>query len=75
MRWDRVAGSQRIAFGDAVYFALLGDKENALDALERAFDVRAFQMAWVKADPMFDSLRGEARFKAILQKMNLPPDN
>ena len=54
--------------------ALLGDKEKALDNLEKAFEMRAFLMAWVKADPVFDSLRSEPRYQAILQKMQLPPD-
>ena len=28
-------------------------------------------MAWVKADPVFDSLRSEPRYQAILRKMKL----
>lgn len=51
--------------------AFLGDKEKALDNLEKALEVRAFWMAWVKADPVFDSLRSEPRYQEILRKMNL----
>jgi tetratricopeptide (TPR) repeat protein len=58
----------------ATFHTLLGEKEKALDDLERAYQARAFLMAWVKADPVFDSLRSDVRFKAILQKMNLPAD-
>jgi hypothetical protein len=28
-------------------------------------------MAWVKADPVFDDLRSEPRYQAILKKMGL----
>ena len=52
-------------------YAFLGEKEKALDSLEKAFDKRAFLMAWVKADPIFDSLRSEPRYQAILKKMEL----
>jgi len=52
-------------------YAFLGDKEKALDNLERAFDNRAFMMTWVKAEPAFDNLRAEPRYQAILKKMNL----
>jgi DNA-binding winged helix-turn-helix (wHTH) protein/TolB-like protein/Flp pilus assembly protein TadD len=61
-------------YGEAFYYSLLGNKEKAVESLEQAFELRAFSMAWVKAEPTFDSLRGEPRFKAILQKMNLPAD-
>ena len=62
------------AYARAKTNAFLGDKAKALDNLEKAFEVKAFLMAWVKADPVFDSLRSEPRYRAILQKMQLPPD-
>lgn len=62
------------AYGIAWTRAFLGDKEKALDNLEKAVERRAFMMAWVKADPVFDCLRSEPRYQAILQKMQLPPD-
>jgi DNA-binding winged helix-turn-helix (wHTH) protein/TolB-like protein/Flp pilus assembly protein TadD len=51
--------------------AFLGDKEKALDNLEKAFENKAFLMAWVKADPVFDCLRAEPRYQAILRNMGL----
>ena len=51
--------------------AFLGNKEKALDNLEKGLEVRAFWMAWVKADPVFDGLRSEPRYQAILNKMGL----
>ena len=51
--------------------ALLGDKEIALDNMEKACETRAFMMPWVRADPVFDCLRSEPRYQAILRRMGL----
>jgi DNA-binding winged helix-turn-helix (wHTH) protein/TolB-like protein len=78
LHWSRTEKSSlsnpNRPYGEALYYVLTGNKQEALDGLEKAFELRAFMVAWVKADPAFDSLRTEPRFKAILQKMNLPPD-
>jgi tetratricopeptide (TPR) repeat protein len=58
-------------FGYAAWYALMGENEKALNNLEIALERRAFLMAWVKADPRFDSLRDEPRYHAILEKMGL----
>lgn len=53
----------------------LGDKERAMDWLERAYQERAGGIFGVKGSFLFTSLRGHPRFNALLQKMNLeiPP--
>lgn len=56
---------------DATKYAFLGEKEKALDFLEKAVEGRAFLSAFIKADPVFDDLRDEPRYQAILKKMNL----
>lgn len=58
-------------FGHARWFTMMGRKADALDCLEKAYEQRAFLMAWVKADPIFDELRSEPRYQAVLQKMGL----
>ncbi len=58
-------------YGNAKIYALLGEKEKAVDNLEKAFEGKAFVMPFVKADPVFDNLRDEPRFQEILRKMNL----
>lgn len=58
-------------FGYARWFTIMGRKEKALENLERAYEQRSFLMAWVKVDPIFDELRDEPRYQAILAKMNL----
>jgi len=49
----------------------LGDKERAMDWLERAYQERAGGIFGVKGSFLFTSLRGHPRFNALLQKMNL----
>ena len=57
---------------NATKYACLGEKEKALELLEKAVADRAFLVAFVKADPVFDDLRNEPRFREMLRKMNLP---
>ena len=54
-------------------YAALGEKARALDSLEQAFSQHSSDLVWAKARPEFDSLRGEPRFAALLQKMGLTP--
>jgi TolB-like protein/Tfp pilus assembly protein PilF len=55
-----------------VYLAL-GDKERAIDEMERAYRERDVAgAAWVKVDPMLDELRGNPRFEALVQKVFAP---
>jgi TolB-like protein/cytochrome c-type biogenesis protein CcmH/NrfG len=49
----------------------LGEKQKALDTLEKAVDRRAFLAPFLKVDPQYDELRNEPRFQNILRKMNL----
>ncbi|MBA4185980.1 MAG: tetratricopeptide repeat protein, partial [Acidobacteria bacterium] len=65
------ADNANIFYGNAQKYTFLGDKEKALDNLEKAFESKAFLMVFVKADPLFDSLRSEPRYQEILRKMNL----
>ena len=58
-------------YHNAIIHNLLGDKEKALDNLEKAYESRAFLLVFVKADPVFDSLRDEPRYQEVLRKMNL----
>ena len=57
------------------YFLLLGikgDKEEALNWLEKAYHERSPDMYWIKTNPKFDFLRAEPRFQDLLRRMNFP---
>jgi serine/threonine protein kinase len=49
----------------------LGDKDRALEWLEKSFERREPRLVLLKVDPRWDSLRSNPRFKALLKKMNL----
>jgi tetratricopeptide (TPR) repeat protein len=55
----------------ALVWTGLGEKNKALDDLEKAYLGRESAMAFINVWPMFDSLRSEPRFQALLKKMNL----
>jgi eukaryotic-like serine/threonine-protein kinase len=50
----------------------LDDRASALNALEQACDERASHMIFLRVDPVFRELRGEARFQAVLARVGAP---
>ena len=50
----------------------LGETDEAMKWFERAVEQHDPYMAWIKVEPRFDSLRNTPRFKALVQKLNLP---
>ena len=68
------AGNSKDApYNIAGVYAFRGQKEEAFQWLERALTSRDPGLGpEVKTDPLFESIRKDARFKAILKKMNLP---
>jgi len=57
------------AFNLALVHIGVGDKQRALDYLERAHAADSQWMGWLYQDRMFDSLRSEPRFAALLKKL------
>jgi hypothetical protein len=55
----------------AVVYTGLGDKERALDWLEKAYAERSTWMQFMKVSPELDALRGEPRFRSLLGKLHL----
>jgi tetratricopeptide (TPR) repeat protein len=55
----------------AVLYLGLGQKDQALDLLDKAYEERASYLAFLKGDPRVDSLRSESRFKALVAKLKL----
>jgi serine/threonine protein kinase/Tfp pilus assembly protein PilF len=47
----------------------LGEKELALEALEKGLEIRSPYLVYLKVDPLLDFLRDEPRFKALLKKV------
>ncbi len=55
----------------AVIWLGLGEKDEALERLSQACDLRSSQLFWIKNFPEFDSVRDDPRFRAVLRRMNL----
>ncbi len=53
----------------ACAYARLGEKDNALDALESAADAGFKDAEHIKTDADLESLRSETRFRAVLERM------
>jgi hypothetical protein len=64
LRWRRLFNLALVHLG-------LGDRTRALDNLERALAGNSQMMPWMGRDPIFDPLRSEPRFVALLNKMNV----
>jgi len=49
----------------------LGDHTGALDGLEQAYAANSQMMAWIGRDAIFDPLRSEPRFAALVKQLHL----
>jgi serine/threonine protein kinase/tetratricopeptide (TPR) repeat protein len=58
-------------FDIALVYAGLGEKRQALEWLERAYEDHSYRLTWIKCWPQFDSLRGDPRFQDLLRRMGL----
>jgi tetratricopeptide (TPR) repeat protein len=64
------AKSQYISpYAFAVVLTALGDKAHAIDELEHGYDDTGFYISLIKVDPLFDDLRDDPRFEALVQKV------
>jgi TolB-like protein/Flp pilus assembly protein TadD len=61
------------AYSFALMYLALGDKERAIDEMERAYRERAdIDIGYIKVDPMLDDLRGDPRFEELVAKVFAP---
>ena len=51
-----------------------GERERAVEWLERAYAQHDAKLRYLKADPLLRGLRGDPRFTALLRKVGLPLD-
>ena len=61
--------------GDVAFdYLQLGDKDHAIEWLEKAYREKSQDAQFLKVDLRWESLRSDARFQDILRRMNFPPD-
>jgi len=57
----------------ALVHAGLGDRDQALAWLDKAYDDRSDYMPYLGLEPMLDPLRSDPRFGALVRRVGLPP--
>jgi tetratricopeptide (TPR) repeat protein len=55
----------------ATIYTRAGMKEEAIEWLQKAFDIHDNNMTYITTDPIFDYLREDPRFQKLIEKMNL----
>ena len=50
------------------YYSGTGQVDSAFIWLEKAFDNRSYQLAWLKTDPVFSTLRSDTRFRVLYER-------
>ena len=59
------------SYGVALVHAGLNHPEEALNALERAFEERSHWLVWLSLDPRFSTLHQEPRFQGLLDRVGV----
>jgi serine/threonine-protein kinase len=71
---NRLAAHRFVSpYCQALVYLGLGENNQAIDWLEKAYEGRSPWLSWLKVDPIFDPLRFDPRFQALYKKMNFPP--
>lgn len=71
---ERIRRRKKWATGpvrQAEYYVHRGMKEEAIQELQRAYKLHARGMELIRAQPIFDDLRSDPRFKEVLARMKL----
>ena len=55
----------------AIVALAFGERSEALDWLEKAYEDRNWYMPWIHLDPRLDALRSEPRFQDLVRRMGL----
>jgi TolB-like protein len=69
---SEVTASGSSAFYTAMIYAVMGNKDLAFTWLEKAYRNHEVEMYWLKVEPPFESLRGDPRYQAMLDKVGFP---
>jgi serine/threonine-protein kinase len=72
---NRLLELEKQRYVEPVYIAsiygYLGDMDQAFEWLKKGYEERDPKMSWLKVWRIFNPLRSDPRFEAILKKMNL----
>jgi eukaryotic-like serine/threonine-protein kinase len=63
-------GGEAAPFNLALVYLGLGDRTHALDSFEQAYAASSQSLVWLKVDRIYDPLRSEPRFMALMKRLN-----
>jgi eukaryotic-like serine/threonine-protein kinase len=63
-------GGEAAPFNLALVYLGLGDHTRAIDYLEQAYAASSQSMVWLDRDPIYDPLRSDPRFIALMKRLN-----
>ena len=66
---SEIAGRYVASYFVAIADTALGEKDEAFAALEKDFAERSTHFSWVPIDPLFDDLRADPRWGALVQRV------
>jgi serine/threonine-protein kinase len=66
---ERGLSPERDAVSYAFFHMQMGDRERALDHLERAYRAHSSDMIFIDVEPCFEPLRSEPRFQALVERV------
>ncbi|HEX8476197.1 MAG TPA: protein kinase [Pyrinomonadaceae bacterium] len=66
---DTAAADHDIAYWLAVAYAVLGERDEAFEWLERAISLGNENRPWFESDPNWEGLRDDPRFKELMQRI------
>lgn len=70
----RSASSQSyFSWGIAQYYAAIGDRDQAFEWLEKAYEARLGNLNALKVGPFFDPIRSDPRFPDLMRRVGLKP--
>jgi len=72
MMQDLKKGNDVSAVELAGVYSELGNRDEAFKWLEKAYQNKNGELAWLKVEPKWDNIRDDLRFKDLLKRLNLP---
>jgi eukaryotic-like serine/threonine-protein kinase len=65
-------GTSDAVGGVVAAFAAIEERTRALDVLDRGISTHGTGIVWLKTEPLFDPLRNEPRFQAVMRQLRFP---
>jgi tetratricopeptide (TPR) repeat protein len=71
IRLDPNGEAGGLSGGSAALYAVAGDKDQAFEMLERAYNRHELWLVYLKVDPAWDNLRSDPRYLNLLHRVGL----